>query len=71
MKVSYDSEVDVLRIRFTSAAIEESDEVQPGFIVDYDAAGTVVGLEVLHASMSIENLPTLEVANMRATPVAA
>ena len=71
MKVSYDSEVDVLRIRLTSSEIEESDEVEPGFIVDLDKSGKVVGIEVLNASHSVENLPTLEVANMRATPVAA
>ena len=55
MKVSYDSEVDVLRIRFTSAAIEESDEDKPGVILDYDKDGNVVGLEVLNASQRIEN----------------
>ena len=33
MKVKYDQEVDVLRIRFSSAPVEESDEEKPGTIL--------------------------------------
>ena len=36
MKVTYDPEVDVLRILFRNAPIEESDEDKPGVILDYD-----------------------------------
>ena len=56
MKVIYDPEVDVLRIIFRNAPIEESDEDKPGVILDYDAEGNVVGLEVLNASQRVENL---------------
>ena len=55
MKVTYDPEVDVLRILFRNAPIEESDEDKPGVILDYDKEGNVVGLEVLNASQRIEN----------------
>jgi uncharacterized protein YuzE len=55
MKVTYDPEVDVLRILFRDAPIEESDEDKPGVILDYDKEGNVVGLEVLNASLRIEN----------------
>jgi uncharacterized protein YuzE len=55
MKVTYDPEVDVLRIIFRNAPIEESDEDKPGVILDYDAEGNVVGLEVLNASRRVEN----------------
>ena len=55
MKVTYDPEVDVLRIIFRSAPIEESDEDKPGVILDYDAEGNIVGLEVLNASRRVEN----------------
>ncbi len=55
MKVTYDSEVDVLRIIFRNAPIDESDEDKPGVILDYDAAGNLVGLEVLNASRRVEN----------------
>ncbi len=55
MKVTYNPEVDVLRIVFRDVAIEESDEDKPGVILDYDKEGNIVGLEVLNASQRVEN----------------
>ena len=55
MKVTYDPEVDVLRILFRNTLIEESDEDKPGVILDYDKEGNLVGLEVLNASQRIKN----------------
>lgn len=62
MKVTYNSEVDVLRILFRDAPIEESDEDKPGVILDYDRDGNVVGLEVLNASQRVENPRGVEYA---------
>jgi uncharacterized protein YuzE len=62
MKVTYDPEVDVLRILFRNTAIEESDEDKPGVILDYDKDGNVVGLEVLNASTRVENPRGVEYA---------
>jgi len=53
MKITYDAEVDVLRIILSDTAIEESDEDKPGLILDYDADGNIVGLEVLSASTRV------------------
>jgi len=50
MKIEYDAEADILRILFKDVPIEESDEEQPGMIVDYDSSGNIVGVEVLDAS---------------------
>jgi uncharacterized protein YuzE len=55
MKVTYEPEVDVLRILFRNVPIEESDEDKPGIILDYDKDGNVVGMEVLNASKRVEN----------------
>jgi uncharacterized protein YuzE len=55
VKVTYDPEVDVLRIVFRDVAVEESDEDKPGVILDYDKDGNIVGLEVLNASHRVEN----------------
>jgi len=55
MKVTYDPEVDVLRILFSNAPIEESDEDKPGVIIDYDKDGNVVGMEILDASKRMDN----------------
>jgi uncharacterized protein YuzE len=60
MKVIYDPEVDVLRILFSNAPIEESDEERPGMILDYNLDGNIVGLEILDASTRVENPRSLE-----------
>ena len=60
MKVTYDPEVDVLRILFSDAPIEESDEDKPGVIIDYDKNGNIVGLEILDASERMENPRSVE-----------
>jgi uncharacterized protein YuzE len=62
MKVIYDPEVDVLRIFFSSAPIEESDEDKPGVIIDYDKEGNIIGLEILDASKRMENPRSVEFA---------
>jgi uncharacterized protein YuzE len=62
MKVTYDSEVDVLRIVLSSRPIEESDEDKPGVILDYDRDGNIVGLEILAASQRVENPQAMEYA---------
>lgn len=60
MKVTYDPEVDVLRLIFSNAPIDESDEDKPGVILDYAADGAIVGLEILDASKRVENPRALE-----------
>ena len=55
MKVTYDPAVDIVRILFRDAPIEESDEEKPGMILDYDNQGNIVGLEILEASQRVEN----------------
>ncbi|HAZ43202.1 MAG TPA: hypothetical protein DDW76_38525 [Cyanobacteria bacterium UBA11369] len=60
MKVTYDPEVDVLYIIFSTAKIEESDEDKPGVILDYDANGNIVGIEILDASKKMQIPPALE-----------
>jgi uncharacterized protein YuzE len=62
VKVTYDPEVDVLRIVLSDSAIEESDEDKPGVILDYDKDGNVVGLEILEASKRITNPRSVEYA---------
>jgi uncharacterized protein YuzE len=67
MKVTYDSEVDVLHVLFSNAPIEESDEDKPGVILDYDKDGNVVGLEILDAQKrlgGLENVRKVELEGM-------
>ena len=64
MKVTYDPEVDVLRIVLSDAAVEESDEDKPDLILDYDENGNIVGLEILDASKRVTNPRSSECAVM-------
>jgi len=59
MKIAF-AQVDVLRILFSNAAIEESDEVKPGIILDFDKIGNIVGMEILDASKRVENPKAVE-----------
>ena len=62
MKVTYDPEVDALTIVLSDVAVEESDEAKPGVILDYDANGNIVGLEILHASKRVDNPKAIDYA---------
>ena len=50
MRIRYDAEVDALYIRLREGKIEESDEIEPGLIADYDRDRKVMGIEILDAS---------------------
>lgn len=62
MKLKIDKETDTLYLRLDESAIVESEEVQPGVILDYDERGQVVGVELLNLSAraQIEKLRVLQ-----------
>lgn len=60
---SYNAEDDILRLLWSNAPINESDEVEPGIILDYDCEGNVVGIEVLNASKKIVGMHSKQTAD--------
>ena len=46
MKMHYDEQVDALYLSLDESDVVESEEVKPGIILDFNAAGEVVGIEV-------------------------
>jgi YD repeat-containing protein len=57
MQVIYDSQTDTLTIILAQTPVVESDEDRPGVILDYDAAGNLVSIEILDASQRV-GMPT-------------
>jgi uncharacterized protein YuzE len=53
VKLKVDKESDALYLRLDEAAVVESEEVQPGIVLDYDAAGNMVGVEILNLSKRV------------------
>jgi uncharacterized protein YuzE len=47
MRVRFDPDADALYIRLAETEIDESEEVRPGIVLDYDVDGRVIGIEVL------------------------
>ena len=48
MRLKIDKENDALYFRLDESAIVESEEVQPGVILDFDKNNQVVGIEILN-----------------------
>ena len=47
MRLHYDEKADALYLRLDDSQIEESQEVQPGIVLDFNAQKQVVAIEVL------------------------
>jgi uncharacterized protein YuzE len=62
MKLKVDKESDALYFRLDEAAVVESEEVQPGVILDFDKENRVVGIEILGigSRVPLEQLRTLQ-----------
>ncbi len=50
MKLEFDPQADAVYLELTAAEVEKSTEIQPGIVLDDDAEGQVVGIEVLYVS---------------------
>lgn len=55
MKIIYDPEKDILQISFNQVLVEETTQIAPGLILDYDEDGKVIGLELRKASKKVDN----------------
>lgn len=50
MKLEFDQMADALYVRLNENKIIESEQVQPGIVLDFDESGKVVGVEILSVS---------------------
>ena len=54
MRLKVDKENDALYFRLDETKIVESEEVETGVVLDFDADGKVVGIEILNLSTRID-----------------
>ena len=54
MKVLYDPDRDILQITFIDTTVEETSQIAPGLILDYDVDGNVIGVELRNALSKVD-----------------
>lgn len=67
MKLNYDAATDSLYIHLSDRVSVDSDEIADGVVLDFAEDGTLVGIDVQHAStkadlksLTLQHLPFLE-----------
>ena len=60
MKANYDPHTDTLTLELKPGPVAESDETKAGVILDYDAQGDLIGIEVLDASTRVAEARTMQ-----------
>jgi len=60
MKATYDASTDTLTFELGVGVVAESDEQKPGVIIDYDADGNIVGIEILDASTRVQDARSMQ-----------
>ena len=63
MEIQYDRESDMLYIGLLKHTSTESEEIAPGFVVDYDDKNRIVGIEI-EGGTSRANLTKLDVSGL-------
>ncbi len=63
MKLQYDQETDSLYIDLSARVSVDSREIQDGVVIDLDAQGLIVGIDIQHAS-KILDLATVETSSL-------
>jgi uncharacterized protein YuzE len=65
MKLHYYPETDSLYIDLNSRPSADSREIADGLVIDFDAEGNIVGIDIDHASQKLD-LKTLEAVSLPA-----
>ena len=60
MRMRVDHGADAVYLNLTDRPIKDSAEVADGIVVDYDAEGRIVGVEILDASKRTEDPDVLK-----------
>lgn len=50
MKIEFDPIADALYLELADSEVDKTEEIKPGVMIDYDADGNIIGVEVLYVS---------------------
>jgi uncharacterized protein YuzE len=62
MKLEFDPQADAAYLELSDAEVETTRQIEPGIVIDYDAAGHIVGIEVLSLSKRGSSAPIKQAA---------
>lgn len=62
MKVHFDEQADAVYLRLDDSTIVDSEEVQPGIVLDFNDKQQVVGVEILRVK---ERVPSANLRQMQ------
>jgi uncharacterized protein YuzE len=65
MKVSYDPHADAVYLRFAKGKVAKTEEVRDGIIFDYDEAGRIAGIEILHVSKTLPEAALKDISRQK------
>ena len=66
MRIEYDREADALYIHLREVPVADTTDVEDGVMIDLDAEGHIVGVEILDASkrLSPDDLSKVAIENL-------
>ena len=64
MNIRYDPDADALYIRLKEGKVSETKEVDENTILDYDAEGNVIGIELLFVKERMPDSLRIKVENL-------
>lgn len=70
MKITYDTEVDALYIRFRETTVTTK-HIGEGLAADYDSEGHLAGLEILDAAKRLGGTEVFNQVTLEKTPAAS
>jgi len=59
MKIVYDPDKDIVQLSLITREVGETAQIAPGFILDYDDDGQVIGVEIRNASQRMDSPHTV------------
>jgi uncharacterized protein YuzE len=70
MRYAYDEEHDALFINLREGDYDESEEIYPGFVIDFDKSGRPLGLDIYYDASKFVDITALKKNVAELEPIA-